>query len=249
MPSYKMLKAALCGLLRLYLAYHGPYSLSPRRAEPMRFNMVRQMYDLDENLELPNGQSCSDSSRPMFMFRRLIVVLIFTGFRLAEIVEHTSGEIMYLTYESLAWLIGGVVVSDPTPEMLAALRPGLDGALLAPPRAKPDQWGEIHCPFPAMLIFRTDGLNAARALRDIELRCPCRGAARHTTPLFSDAAGLPFTHSFLDGLLKSVLFLCFGKAAASVFTWHSFRVGLATALHAAGVEDPMIQLMCRWMCP
>jgi hypothetical protein len=30
---------------------------------------------------------------------------------------------------------------------------------------------------------------------------------------------------------------------------HSFRSGLASALHAAGVEDGMIQLICRWMCP
>ena len=184
------------------------------------------------------------------MFRRLIVLLMFTGFRLAEIVAHTSGEIMYLTFESLTWLIGGVVVIEPTLAMLMALRPGLDGALLAPPRAKPDQWGEIHCPFPAMLVYRADGLNAARALRDLELRAPCRGAAaRRVTPLFSDESGRPFTHAFLDRLLKAVLLCCFGKAAAMVFTWHSFRVGLATALHAAGVSDAMIQLICRWMCP
>jgi hypothetical protein len=183
------------------------------------------------------------------MFRQLIVVLIFTGFRLAEIVQHTSGEIMYLTYESLAWLIGGVVITDPSPEMLAAMRPGLDGALLAPPRAKPDQWGEIHCPFPAMLIFRDDDLNAARALRDIELTYPCHGIARKTTPLFSTDSGQPFTHAYLDRMLKTILLSCFGKGVASVFTWHSFRSGLATALHAAGVSDDMIQLMCRWMCP
>ena len=40
MPSYKQLKAALAHLSRLYLAYHGPYSLAPRRAEPMKYSMV-----------------------------------------------------------------------------------------------------------------------------------------------------------------------------------------------------------------
>ena len=32
-------------------------------------------------------------------------------------------------------------------------------------------------------------------------------------------------------------------------TWHSFRSGLATALHAANVPDAVIMLICRWMCP
>ena len=36
---------------------------------------------------------------------------------------------------------------------------------------------------------------------------------------------------------------------ARLYTFHSFRSGLATALHAAGVSDDMIQLICRWMCP
>ena len=36
---------------------------------------------------------------------------------------------------------------------------------------------------------------------------------------------------------------------ARLFSFHSYRAGLATALHAAGVPDDMIQLICRWMCP
>ena len=35
---------------------------------------------------------------------------------------------------------------------------------------------------------------------------------------------------------------------ALLYSFHSYRSGLATALHAAGVEDAMIQLICRWMC-
>ena len=41
----------------------------------------------------------------------------------------------------------------------------------------------------------------------------------------------------------------YGPAVASLYSFHSFRSGLATALHAAGVPDAMIQLICRWMCP
>lgn len=40
-----------------------------------------------------------------------------------------------------------------------------------------------------------------------------------------------------------------GKAVASAFAWHSYRSGLATALHAAGIDDARRQLICRWVFP
>ena len=50
-------------------------------------------------------------------------------------------------------------------------------------------------------------------------------------------------------MLRSALAHLYGEAVASLYSFHSFRSGLATALHAAGVSDAMIQLICRWMCP
>ena len=41
----------------------------------------------------------------------------------------------------------------------------------------------------------------------------------------------------------------YGASVASLFTFHSYRSGLATALAAAGVDDARIMLICRWMCP
>ena len=253
MPSYKLLKAAVAGLSRAYLAYHGPYSLAPHRAEPMKFSMVRDMVRISAQPNSPakiGGLTWSDDDQNVFIFRRLICVMMFTAFRLGEIVRHTSGEIMFLTFESLTWVIGGVVVSHPTAAQLAALRPGRDGARLAPPRSKPDQTGEIHCPFSAVLTFHDDDpINAAAALRDLELRDGIRCSNRSTTPLFGDAEGEPYTHHFLHSMLRTVLAHLYGPQVASLYSFHSFRSGLATALHAAGVEDPMIQLICRWMCP
>ena len=46
----------------------------------------------------------------VFMFRRINRTLWPTGFRLAAVVRHTSGEIMYFTFESLTWSIGGVII-------------------------------------------------------------------------------------------------------------------------------------------
>ena len=50
-------------------------------------------------------------------------------------------------------------------------------------------------------------------------------------------------------MLTAVLIYLYGQAVAKLYTFHSYRSGLATALHAAGVEDSMVQLICRWMCP
>ena len=43
MPGFKQLKHALNGMRRQYLAFHGPDSLAPTRAENMKFCMVRAM--------------------------------------------------------------------------------------------------------------------------------------------------------------------------------------------------------------
>ena len=247
MPSYKSLVAALNGLLRAYVVYHGPQSLAPRRAEPMKFSMVRDINGIPPGARVLRG-GWGDAIWDVFSFRRLNLVLIVTAFRLGEIVSHASGEIMYLTFASVTWRIGGVLVTCPTVQQLQALRPGLDCALVAPPRSKPDQWGEIHCPFPVTLTFGDEPENAAAALRDLELRTPVAGTQRQSTPLFCDPARQPYTHGRLDGLLRAALVFLYGEAVAAVFSWHSYRSGLATALHAAGVSGERIQLICRWMC-
>ena len=126
--------------------------------------------------------------------------------------------------------------------------PGRDGCLVTPPRSKPDQWGETHCPFTIFIGLSAREGDPCDALRDIELREACPDDERGTTPLFADEDGSPLTHSILDSLLKAALLHACGEAAAKIYTWHSYRSGLATALHAAGVPDAVIMLMCRWMC-
>lgn len=70
MPPYKLLQGAMAHLSRLYLAHHGPHSLAPRRAEPMKFSMVCNMH------AIPNGARVGrlvwdDADHNVFMFRRL----------------------------------------------------------------------------------------------------------------------------------------------------------------------------------
>ena len=172
-----------------------------------------------------------------------------TGHRLAEMVHHPSGEVFYLTRADVTWVISGVVVVDPTPAQLTRLSAG-DYIVLAPPRSKTDQFGEVHCPFPSILLFDPEReCNAGSALRDIELESPCRGSARAATPLFADSRGHPYRHGRMDDLLNAALLHYYGPGIAGTHSWHSLRSGLACALKAAGCPPEEIQLICRWVNP
>ena len=130
------------------------------------------------------------------------------------------------------------------------MRPGRgDGFWICPSRSKTDQFGETWCGYGSFLPFEANELNAAFHVRELELEVPCRGAARDATPLFTDEDGSPFTHGQLDHLLNELLKAAFGPQRAAVYSWHSFRIGLACALHAAGCSDGHIQLICRWASP
>ena len=67
-------------------------------------------------------------------------------------------------------------------------------------------------------------------------------------PLFCNADRTPLRHSAMDAMLRNVLTHLYGTNVAALYSWHSYRSGLATALHAAGVPDATIMLICRWMC-
>ncbi|KAL3911923.1 MAG: hypothetical protein SGPRY_008511, partial [Prymnesium sp.] len=79
--------------------------------------------------------------------------------------------------------------------------------------------------------------------RCVTLSCACRvlsGSGR--APLFSSRM-LKASHLHMASLITCSR-QCFGAAVAKLFTWHSYRSGLATALHAANVDDGTVQLMC-----
>ena len=212
----------------------------------MKYAMVVKINSIPPNGHQVGSYTWSDSNHLVFIFRRLNRLLIRTGFRLGEVVAHTSGEIMYLTRASVVWRINGVLYTHPSMALLHSMVPGRDGSLVVPPRAKPDQWGEVHCPFTIFLPLTASAEDACAALRDIEVHIPCTN--REHTALFCDHRGLPYSHGVLDPILKAVITHLYGPAVAAIYSWHSYRSGLATMLYAAGVPDAVIMLMCRWMC-
>ena len=246
LPPAKVVKGELHGLLRAYVNVYGVNALMPNRREPLTMAMIRAMQHVGC---MRLGARSYDPHSPLGVaFRGVLAVGFRTGHRLAEFVAHPSGEICYITRGSITYLIGGVACPDPSVAQLRALRPG-DVILIQPPRSKTDQFGEIHCPFPSSVPFSLDVDSAGYMVRQIDLDRPCHGAARASTPLFADCDGYPFTHAVLDALLDQMLHICFGAGAVKCYSWHSLRIGLATALKATKCSDDIIQMICRWANP
>ena len=77
----------------------------------------------------------------------------------------------------------------------------------------------------------------------------CRGERRKITPLVVGRGGRTPSHATMDRFLKEAFRYLYDDAVAAAYSWHSFRVGRACALHAAGCPDATIQLLCRWVSP
>lgn len=250
MPAVKHVEKSLAGLQRNFKAIYGVETLMPGRKQPLTPNMWRRIEDLTEGQHLPGRAPWSPANRHRDQcILRIGRVLWRTGHRLGEIVAHPSGELNFLTRSCVSIRkASGAVVAAPTGADWRDLRAG-DSVLLAPCASKTDPFGEVHCMFPSVLPFNGDAHSAAASVRDIELETPCQPSQRDYTPLFSDENGRPFTYSVLHKELRTLLTALFGAAIAGAMSWHSIRIGLACALHAAGCPDAVIQLICRWECP
>ena len=106
-----------------------------------------------------------------------------------------------------------------------------------------------HGTEPIVLPYHDDDMNAAKWLANIEKRWPARGEQRDTLPLFCDEKGEPFTDSRFAGLVMAALTLVLGPERAALFSPHSWRVWLASALRMIKAPDPLIQALGRWMNP
>ena len=119
----------------------------------MKFSMMRTMNRIPPSAKIGKLTWDPSSNHDVFMFMCLNLFMMHTAFRLGEIVAHRSGEIMFITFACVTWVINGVLITDPSAAQLRRLSPGRDKALVAPSRSKADQTGEIHCPFPVSLTF------------------------------------------------------------------------------------------------
>ena len=123
-PGYKLLRATLAQLSRAYLAFHGPYSLAPRRAEQMKYKMVHKIHMMPADGSVTIGNIVwNDAAHDVFMFRRLNNILWPTAFRLGEIVGNGSGDVCYLTKSAVSRFFNGFFYSEMSPTQLRNMVP------------------------------------------------------------------------------------------------------------------------------
>lgn len=161
-----------------------------------------------------------DTNHDAFVFWRLNQVIWPTRCRLAEMIG--SLDLACFTFESLSWSMRETAATEPTEAQLLSMRAGSDFARLTPPPSKPDQFGEVHSPSPIALMSHYRRIDAANALREVELRAKVPPRVL----LFHDAQRRPHAHSKVDRMFKAAMTVCFEKAVASALQpeWPSYYV-------------------------
>ena len=251
MVSSAQLSAVLKGIMVEHIAEHGYESLLPHRKEPLDAEHVRLFLSTSPGTIF--GRETVDWSSPLFLsLASLFTVGISTGIRKAEGATPTGKFLdqRRLRRSNMLWRIDCVSIADPTPEQLTSMVDGRDGAILIPPPSKADQFGDIWGVHPIHLgLDPADQANAATWLRRMELSFPVHGPQRaQVAVFFTDTNLTTMHHSTVDTYLGYFLKLYLG-AAASNFSFHSFRIGFACALLAAGCDVYTIQALARWRSP
>ena len=251
MPSTTSVRDTLKGLIQRAKRRFGIEWLRKKQVEPVTPPMIRKAVHIAHGGERRiNTLLWSIPNWVCFIVTAWMVINLQVGSRKGEStrlpgdVDHND----WFTRKSLTFIIGGRVVVDPTEEQLNAMKEG-DKARLAPKGAKCDQYGTCHGTEPIVMPFHDDELNPARWLRDIELRWPCHGADRERLPLFCDEHGQPFTDSRFASYINAVIAMVVGPERAKLFSPHSWRVWLASALRMRNAQDGLIMAFGRWLNP
>jgi hypothetical protein len=239
----KALTVPLKGLMRQFIQRFGPRSLIPKRRSPFTNGMIATMVSLPQGTMLAGLGSLDWSARAGLSLRAALAVATTTGMRKAELFKSDS-ETFFLTWELVAWVIDGVAVARPSVAQLQALGPA-DFLVITPPPSKADQFNTVWGSAPMYAPFRNTLRNAARAMAELVIKVgPSK--CRADEAVFTNNAGLPLTTTLMSEVLKAMIASFLPAEASTLYSWHSARVYLATALHAAGCKPALIQALLRW---
>ena len=251
--GYKMVDLTLvvrlaAALAEEYALEHGPELLQSKRTEPLTNSMVAALVNARDGPLKGGGAIDSNSLRDVSL-RACFATMARTGFRADEVALRSGAEhtLKRLSRWHLRWRIAGVPMAAPSAEQLRSLAPG-DFAILIPPTSKADQFGLEWGPNPIYLRYDPgEEVNAARELRDLELRYPLEGDARRAHALFIDGSARPLRQDALREAFKARLLTAgFAPAEVEQVSLHSFRVYLACCLLELKRSHDEIKALLRW---
>ena len=243
-------KKVMVNAYREFIKKYSYRELLPKRREPWRNRHLRELFNMRLQLGKQLGKYCISSSLRWKSYFALIETLAQCGMRSSECLVRKQSDWHpsdHLARSSLVWYIADKPVLSPTADQLANLTEQ-DYAILTPPPSKTDPFGVVWGDKPVYLPVRFSAeWCAALRLRDLELAKPLHGQERAQHPLFCDVDGSPLTYSVAyDILTEQKKLILTDEFDPSLFTFHSFRVYLATALGAVRTNDSTIQAICRW---
>jgi hypothetical protein len=158
----------------------------------------------------------------------------------------SNEETFYLTWDLVSWSIGGRVVpwDDATEELLAGLKVG-DFAIITPPPSKADQFDQVWGALPMYIPFHSKDRNAASTLGKLARAVGSVNRSKGKA-VFVDGGLQPLKATDMTNALHRALCSLMSADRARLFSWHSARIYLASALGAMKVKPSVIQAMLRW---
>ena len=245
MVPFTLLSQVMRGLKQRFVERHGHEALLVQRKYPLFYVHLVGLLAVVSVL-LPGNYLWEADSLLGCSTLAMVSLCYSSGFRKAEITTFDARSTP-LTFGSLVWHLNGVDYSDLPPSNLLRHPTYFDYVSVYPRQSKCDYTGEIWGDKPSYHHYSTTVGNAFVALARLELRAQVAGGeARRVTPLFIDNNRRPVSPSFANLILDAMLLTFLAPLIAYRYTWHSFRIGLATRLHRAHVSDSDIQAICRW---
>lgn len=238
------------GMLHDAVRLHGTDWLAPARKKPLTNAMIVTM------LAVASGTCGMGFVVDLTSYFWISVVATFavlaeTGMRKADVskpLQSLPSVRGRLTFESLKWEVDGEQFACLTRAQLLAARPGY-ACYLVYGALKNDPYAEFYGSRPSKLMYRDEPhRSACRELVRLELAAGLEPAARAKTPLFGPAPGVEWHHDLLTRVFLFFMMHVVGlsEREAEGYSLHSFRIGLACALYAAGCPNDRIQTILRW---
>jgi hypothetical protein len=239
----KALTLSLRGLMRRFVQQFGPVSLVPKRREPFSNGMIDSLTSMPEGANMGSGTVFKAGSLFALSWTAAVSVSTSAGFRKAEMFK-SNAETFFLTWDLISWTIGGKLATNPTDAELSLLKEG-DYVIIVPPPSKSDQFNTVWGSHPLYMAFHTKNRNAARALQQLGKALKAENRQKGM-PVFVNDDRSALTSNRMASAMYAAMSRLVGAARAKLYTWHSGRIFLCTALHACNVKPSTIQAMLRW---
>lgn len=244
-PNIKRTARVLKGMIQLYMAEHGQFSLETQHHIPFALGELLQMVQALDAREV-KGLSATEADTASTMLKFGLA----RAPRIDEIVTEGSTVSGGTCWKrgSFAWTRDGVLVGS-TEELDATGGPGLGKVLLQAtnPPSKTDRSGKKWAGKKMWYAYTDGPLNFASAWYRYEKRHPCPAGARRMWPAFSPTGNdATFSYDTATATLKRVFRHIGGDEYAAAHSYHDFRATVASAVIGADKKPALAQALVCW---